>query len=200
MGDISRVCPASYYTILMMEGMKMHCAMSVQQFVAVALLPRLLPLGPVENCVTGGWSKGCVYAYNCALQLEASLQGVRACFWIDVRTLVPLRDRSMLAAVAVLLGAQRRELRARAVVVDPSLDFEEVPKRLPRVHLVEFQCPLRKGQAAFMQEDSEIDARRCLYVRAGETQLFLDSDHLVLGSECYWDIARRVRGVAVKVA
>jgi len=196
--DVGRVWPAEFSTIDMMTVVQVSGSVSINHVVANFLLPRFLPLGAIGNSVVGGQSLGCCVAHSSALQLESCFEGVRACFWLDARSIAPRASLNRESLAAVRENVNAAMARQGITAVRRVVSLLEAPRLRPDANFLDIRCQFGGHQSALFQSDEAMEARRYFYMRAGDFELLPDTDHMVMSSECYWDIARRLRRVVVR--
>jgi len=136
-----------------------------------------------------GWSVGPVFAFHAALELETFISCPRAVFAFDSRGLPLVGVCAASRNLRSISRASRVSLRARALVNFCSMEVARF--RFPDpTH--RFTCPLMQHENA-RRDDCAIESRRQFYAEAGCADSLPNSTHMTIGSDHYWDIARRMR-------
>jgi len=187
--EVARFAPSQFYTFKMMATHEMASSLSIKQFVAMVLFPMLLSCKCIENAIIGGRSLDSVFAFHAALELEGSVSDPRAVFAFASRGLplvgVCVASRNLRS----ISRASRVSLRARALVNFCSVEVARFTFPDPTHR---FTCPLMQHENA-LQDDCAIESRRQFYAVADCVDSLPNSIHMTIGSDHYWDIARRMR-------
>jgi hypothetical protein len=187
--DVARAIPSQFYTFGMMDTQEMASSLSIKQFVAIVLFPVLLVHRWIENVIVGGWSLGSVFAFHAALELEASISGPRGVFAFDSRGLPPMGLCRGPRNAHSISSANRVSFRARALVDSYSMEVARFRFPAPTHH---FTCPRMQHEAA-LQDNQAVESRCQFYAVTGCVDFLPNSTHMTIGSDHYWDIARRMR-------
>lgn len=197
--DMARALPSQFYTLDMMNMQTVNACSTVKQFVAVVAMQRMLSQGSPDNIIVGGWSLGSNFAFHAAMDFEACMTGVRAVFTLDVRTLAPTPP-GRLATSSGTMTVDREFLsrfNMRAMVNVWGLELPRwklgLQNNMPSFH---FSCPLQAHEEHALLNDETIAARRSFY-SAGDVHHLPNTVHSTIGSDHYWDIARRLRSLPV---
>lgn len=193
--DVARVFPSQFYTFHRTQMQRRCGCLSIKQFVAVVLFPRLLSHGKVAHAVLGGWSLGSVFAFHSALGLEACISGPRAVFAFDARQLPPMHVVGSRLSPGQFNSISREDTATFAKSTHSliNLFFSEAANCRFCVPSLHFTCP-STAQMHSWQDDCVRRARCELYIMAGGTCHFPDAAHNTMAVDHHWDIARRLRG------
>ena len=187
--DVARVFPSQLYTFSMMDMQEMGSFRSIKQFVATVLFPTLLSYTWMENVILGGCGLGSTFASHAAFELEACMSGIRAVFAFDPRKVPPVCGFLDSGNFSSISRESRVGFSALALV---NLHFMEVPHfRFPAPAL-HFTCPLMQHENSFA-DGCAIESRCQLYNVESGVHVLPNSTHMTIGSDHYWDIARRLR-------
>merc|ERR1712050_547999 len=124
----------------MLDILAANSSLTHAQSVAILFLPRLL-LYPAEHSIVGGESLGCIIAHEAAVQLETCAEGLRAVFWVDARSLLPMEIGS---GSEDFLKTQGRQLAVGNAWI--AIQCASLPRMLSRVRCLDFVCQLTKIQ------------------------------------------------------
>ena len=155
---------------------------------AMVFFPALLSYRGLRM-LSCGWSVGPVFACHAALELETFISCPRAVFGFDSRRLPPVEICNASRNFRSISRENRVSLRDHALA---NFCFMEVPHfRFPSpTH--HFTCPLMQHDNAF-QDDCAITSRCQFYAVTSCVDFLTNSTHMAIGSDHYWDIARRMR-------
>lgn len=158
---------------------------SIKQVAALNIVLSVLAGGPLKNSVLIGWSLGAAFAFASEVELEASGEGVRAAVELDNSGRAPLSAASR----ASFDQAERR------FWCGASRQWA-LPLLFRSAFILEFTCPFH--HQVTIQSIRELNARRALCTAVGDVVFCPDSDHMTVGVDYAWDIARRVRALVVQ--
>ena len=121
--------------------------------------------------------------------VENYISGPRAVFAFDSRRLPPVGICHASKDFRSISRESRVSLRSRALV---SFCFMEVPHFRFPAPTHHFTSPLMQHENAF-QDDFAIESRCQFYAVEGCVDFLSNCTHMSIGSDHYWDIARRMR-------
>ena len=156
---------------------------------ATVLFPILLSYSSIENVIIDEWSLGTIFACHAAFELEACMSGIRAVFAFDPRKVPPVGGFIDSGNFSFISREIRVGFSALALV---NLHFMEVPHFRFSAPALHFTCPLMQHENSF-SDGCAIESRCQFYTVESGVHVLPNSTHMTIGSDHYWDIARRMR-------
>jgi len=209
-----RVWPGSLFSVGPVT-FPVDLALSSLQLVSMLMFIRVVTHGAPEHTALAGWSLGCHIAQTVAVLCSTRLASVRSVTLFEARSRAPffaqpLVHRHLREHHANIsrpsekppvhgthafggIGTSVFELRRLKLWLgqNPScaLTFDMT---------LELQSPVGDTDANFNLQQDPVFHEHCdIYSSAGLSLEYPDSDHFLIGTQCAWDVARRVRCVSI---